>query len=100
MSNQVGDCFKFLWHFQNVRTLGRTGLRNTAGSGFKVDTLQRMSKLVILSFFLVKSISVSSSSVQCSGTVEAVKHYCYAKCMNEMLQKPLSCHQLFIVDGA
>ena len=21
MSNQVGDCFKFLWPFQNVRTL-------------------------------------------------------------------------------
>ena len=21
MSNQVGDCFKFLWSFQNVRTL-------------------------------------------------------------------------------
>ena len=26
MSNQVGDCFKFLWPFQNVRTL-TTGLK-------------------------------------------------------------------------
>ena len=24
MSNQVGDCFKFLWPFQNVRTLIKT----------------------------------------------------------------------------
>ena len=24
MSNQVGDCFKFLWPFQNVRTLFKT----------------------------------------------------------------------------
>ena len=24
MSNQVGDCFKFLWPFHNVRTLKRT----------------------------------------------------------------------------
>ena len=24
MSNRVGDCFKFLWPFQNVRTLPKT----------------------------------------------------------------------------
>ena len=28
MSNQVGDCFKFLWPFQNVRTLLSTSVKN------------------------------------------------------------------------
>ena len=33
MSNQVGDCFKFLWPFQNVRTL-----KNFAGLFDDVET--------------------------------------------------------------
>ena len=37
MSNQVGDCFKFLWPFQNVRTLPEVktfGFGSTIGDVF------------------------------------------------------------------
>ena len=38
MSNQVGDCFKILWPFQNVRTLMDllSGMEISSSPGWKI----------------------------------------------------------------
>ena len=39
MSNQVGDCFKFLWPFQNVRTLLNAFGGGGGGGGGRTKSL-------------------------------------------------------------
>ena len=39
MSNQVGDCFKYFWPFQNVRTLSK--YLNSASNIFQFELEKR-----------------------------------------------------------
>ena len=46
MSNQVGDCFKFLWHFQNVQTLYASKIRAIWLIVLHSSQIQTMSRTV------------------------------------------------------
>ena len=75
MSNQVGDCFKFLWPFQNVRTLKNVfqfsvqTLKNSFNHGAKRENVKNPYKFDQKYFF------VESMYLLCAS-IEYKKAYC------------------------